>query len=109
VKRWDVLIDQVAGGDADLEANLNRNYGQLAALFASGAGSAEVSPLHPSQTPPVRAIAAVNPTARPPEPASLPGTEMRFETQTSRFTDNDPYSAPQDDRARMRRALSAIE
>jgi DNA-binding transcriptional MerR regulator len=43
VRRWDALISQVAGGDADLAANLNQNYGQLAALFSAGVGSAEVS------------------------------------------------------------------
>ena len=43
VQRWDMLIGQIAGDDADLAANLNSNYGQLATLFASGAGSAEVS------------------------------------------------------------------
>jgi DNA-binding transcriptional MerR regulator len=43
VGRWDVLISQMAGGDADLAANLNNNFGQIAALFSAGAGSVEVS------------------------------------------------------------------
>ncbi|MBZ0286803.1 MAG: MerR family transcriptional regulator [Anaerolineae bacterium] len=42
VKRWDALIGQFTGGDIELAANLNRAYEQIAALFAAGAGSAEV-------------------------------------------------------------------
>ncbi|MEO8611781.1 MAG: MerR family transcriptional regulator [Chloroflexota bacterium] len=41
VQRWDTLIGQAAGGDVDLAANLNDNYGQIAALFASDAASPE--------------------------------------------------------------------
>jgi DNA-binding transcriptional MerR regulator len=42
VQRWDELMMQFTGGDANLAANLNHAYEQMAALFAAGAGSAEV-------------------------------------------------------------------
>src|SRR5262245_34388459 len=61
----------------------------------SAAGSTDGSPLQPSHTPPVCDIAAINPVARPPGLDPLPGTEMRLETQTSRFNENGPfYSGP---------------
>lgn len=43
VTRWDELMNQFTGGDADLAAGLNQNYAQMAALFAGDSGSSEVA------------------------------------------------------------------